>query len=240
MTAAGASPAIRRLEFQDRAAQQVAARYRRQVASGSGPFYQAFAVVTLLGKTLVLGESVNRIAGLMPSPPLVLWLSRGRVLAENTFNTLQPGGRYHGLLGGGAAVTPLVRLTPELMPADGMAVCFGTVATFARGETPETSGFALAGSDVDAAPPETLETLRLRRDAAARRRPLILVYDEAHELPDRAGAGLIALEPDVILLASAALHLPSAIAAVAAGLLASGAHPDDLITIPRSARAGSG
>src|SRR5947209_8639814 len=90
-----------RLDFQTRAARQIAARYARHAAERpAAPFFQALALVTVAGKTVVLGDAVSLIAEAMPVAPLVLWLSRGRVLAQNTYNALRPGGRHGALLPG--------------------------------------------------------------------------------------------------------------------------------------------
>ena len=242
------SAGIRRLEFQERAARQVASRHARHLEetaarAGEGreraPFFQALAAITLSGKTLVLGDAVSLIQEPMTVKPVVLWLSRGRVLAQTTFNSFQPGGRYHALLAGGVPVTPLAELAAAGAPGVEVAgdpattaVWFGTIGTFVAGEAPG-AGFSVAGSDVDALDPETLAALRGRRLADGRRRPLILVYDEAHELSAAHAALLLSLEPDVVLLASATMKMPPALVAVATRLKEAGWRDDELTTIPR-------
>ena len=241
---------IRRLAFQERAARQVASRHARhleETAARAGeereraPFFQAFAAITLSGKTLVLGDAVSLIQEPMAVKPVVLWLSRGRVLAQTTFNSFQPGGRYHALLAGGVPVTPLAELAAAGAPGVELAgdpattaVWFGTIGTFVADEAPG-AGFSVAGSDVDALDPETLAALRERRLADGRRRPLILVYDEAHELSAAHAALLLSLEPDVVLLASATMKMPQALVAVATRLKEAGWRDDELTTIPRLA-----
>ena len=237
---------IRRLDFQERAVRQVAVRYvrhLREAAAGGAsvadgtPFFQAFAAVTLLGKTLVLGDSVTLIAAEMDVQPVVVWLSRGRVLAQTTFNSFQEGGRYDGLLAGGVPVRPLGDLTAgDVVDGAATLVGFGAIDTFTGGEVAGT-GFSLAGSDIARLDPALRTALAGRRIADGRRRPLILVYDEAHELSEEHARLLLQLGPDVILLASATMKLPGAIAAVAGRLKASGWRDDELTTIPRLAPA---
>ncbi len=242
---------IRRLAFQERAARQVASRHARhleETAARAGeereraPFFQAFAAITLSGKTLVLGDAVSLIQEPMAVKPVVLWLSRGRVLAQTTFNSFQPGGRYHALLAGGVPVTPLAELAAAGVARAAVAgdsattaVWFGTIGTFAADDSPG-AGFSVAGSDVDALAPEALAALRERRLTDGRRRPLILVYDEAHELSAAHAGLLLSLEPDVVLLASATMKMPQALVAVATRLKEAGWCDDELITIPRFAR----
>lgn len=237
-------PAIRRLDFQEQAATQVGARYLRHVeetaaerhATGGRPlpFFQGFAAITLMGKTLVLGDAVNRVDEAMPLRPIVLWLSRGRVLAQSTYNTFQPGNRYATLLADGVPVSLLADFSPA-DAADGTetVVYFGTIGTFSAGDASPHTGFSVSGSDVDALTPETRERLRARTLADGRRRPLILVYDEAHDLSDEHARLLMSMEPDVILLAASTMKIPAAIDEVAARLKAAGWRDEELTTIPR-------
>ena len=80
------------LDFQERAAAQVAERYARHAAGRDAkegaiplPFMQAFAAVTQSGKTVVLAEAVARVQAAMAVKPVVLWLSRGRVAAQKSW-----------------------------------------------------------------------------------------------------------------------------------------------------------
>lgn len=234
---------IPRRDFQERAVRQVAARYARHASRRARdeapdlPFLQAFAVVTITGKTLLLADTIRLVAAALDAPPLVLWCSRGRVLAQTTYNSLSPGGRWERSLGPGVRLVPLGELDAAAVAGSPDAlVCFGTIATFPPGGRDEVSGFSLAGSDVDGLADGTLAALRERCLADGRRRPLILVYDEAHELSQRHAELLVSLAPDLILLASATLHLPPALSAVVARLEEAGWSHESLTTIPRNAR----
>ena len=63
------------------------------------PFYQALASITASGKTVILADAVSTICTLLPIPPVVLWLSKGKVVVDQTYANLAPGGKYHHLLG---------------------------------------------------------------------------------------------------------------------------------------------
>jgi len=234
---------VQLLDFQERAATQVAERYARHVAARAAggahvPFYQAFAAVTQSGKTVVLAESVTRVAAAMSVKPLVLWLSRGRVAAQRAWDGLQPGRRHRALLGAMS-----VRLLADvdaagIADADAGMVCFATVETFGVAP-PERELFSVCTSDVDALDAERLDALRGRADAGGSRRPPLLVYDEAHPLADAQTDRLLALEPDLVLFASATMKPPPGpIVAVADRLRADGWLDSELATIPRLARAG--
>ncbi|MEZ5101806.1 MAG: hypothetical protein R3C15_18810 [Thermoleophilia bacterium] len=201
---------IPRRDFQERAVRQVAARYARHASRRARdeapdlPFLQAFAVVTITGKTLLLADTIRLVAAALEAPPLVLWCSRGRVLAQTTYNSLSPGGRWERALGPGVRLAPLGELDlPQVASSPDALVCFATIATFPPGGRDDVSGFSLAGSDLDGLTDARLAALRERRLADGRRRPLILVYDEAHELSQRHAELLVSLAPDLILLASA-------------------------------------
>ena len=63
----------------------------------TAPFFQALSALTGAGKTVILAEAVSQITDTMPVKPLIMWLSRGRVVVRQTFVNLSPGGKYHHL-----------------------------------------------------------------------------------------------------------------------------------------------
>src|SRR5262245_63243955 len=63
------------------------------------PFYQGLASITASGKTVILADAVSTISTLLPLAPVVLWLSKGKVVVDQTATNLAPGGKYHHLLG---------------------------------------------------------------------------------------------------------------------------------------------
>ena len=126
----------------------------------------------------------------------------------------------------------------DLTDARSTVLYFATVDTFGRVGTEQTS-FSVSTSDFSALDDALLDVLRRRRGAGGVRRPLLLVYDEAHPLGHVQTERLLSLEPDLILLASTTMELPAGIARVAARLRAAGWRDSDLTTIPRLARAGA-
>jgi len=60
---------------------------------------------------------------------------------------------------------------------------------------------------LDNADRSTWEALKIRQDEKGQRRPLIVVYDEAHNLTDQQVDLLLELEPEAFLLASATMRL---------------------------------
>src|SRR5712671_5269729 len=96
------------LPFQIEASAQIAERFQKYMEdpltiSRSGaeivPFYQNLSSITGSGKTLILADAIEQIRSRLPIEPIVLWLSKGRVVVWQTYTNLSSG-KYAHLLGG--------------------------------------------------------------------------------------------------------------------------------------------
>ena len=92
--------------FQIEAATQIAERfqaYSREplyiTRNRPVPFYQGLSSITGSGKTVILADAIEQIRSRLPVEPIVLWLSKGRVVVWQTYNNLSTG-KYAELLGG--------------------------------------------------------------------------------------------------------------------------------------------
>src|ERR1700732_685857 len=74
------------------------------------PFYQTRAEITGGGKTRILADTVEQIRSRLPIEPIVLWLSKGRIVVWQTLTNLATG-KYAELVGG-FDVKPLLDCTP--------------------------------------------------------------------------------------------------------------------------------
>jgi len=193
------------------------------------PFFQALASITASGKTVILADVVASISAALPVPPVVLWLSKGRVVVEQTLANLLPGGKYHHLLGS-AEVRPLPEYDPEEV-ADLLKpiVYFATVGTFNQKDK-ENGSLVIYRCDIDTADQSTWDALKQRLNRENIRRPLIVVYDEAQNLSDQQTDLLMELEPTAFLLASATMRLPQRLAREIDLLKANGWDDASLIT----------
>lgn len=226
-------------EFQEQAAATMADRFSRYIADPvvtgtqqhqrTVPFFQALASITASGKTVVLADVVSSITSALPVPPIVLWLSKGRVVVEQTLTNLLPGGKYHHLLGS-AEVRPLPEYDPEEV-ADLLKpiVYFATVGTFNQKDK-ENGSLVIYRCDLDTADQSTWDALKQRLTRDNLRRPLIVVYDEAQNLSDQQTDLLMELEPTAFLLASATMRLPERLAREVDALKANGWDDASLIT----------
>jgi type III restriction enzyme len=211
---------IELFEFQYRAASEISNRFAHYWANRPGkivgtktrfiPFYQALASITASGKTVIMAQVVSELLPFLPLKPVVIWLSKGRVVIDQTYANLQDGGKYRHLLSGYR-----IRLLGEYDPSEvedpDLALMYvATVGTFNQRDK-EAGKLKLFQSEIDTADRSTWDALKHRLTRAGARRPLLVVYDEAHNLTDQQTDLLMELEPDALLLASATPKLPHAI-----------------------------
>lgn len=170
------------------------------------PFYQNLAAITGGGKTLILADAVEQIRSQVPLGPIVLWLSKGRVVVWQTLANLATG-KYAGLVGG-FDVKPLL----DCRPADGRGLLLvATVGKFNQ-RSKEEGDRKIFHLRLDSADRSLWEQLKARRDAEGRRRILVIVYDEGHNLSNQQTDLLMELMPDALIAASATMRVPQVLA----------------------------
>ncbi|MDC6128997.1 hypothetical protein [Burkholderia gladioli] len=173
------------------------------------PFYQNLASITGSGKTLILADAIEGIRGRLPIEPIVLWLSKGRVVVWQTFANLA-NGKYRGLIGG-FDVKPLLDCRPsDVEDASRGLLLVATVGKFNQRDK-EDGDRKIFRVQFDVADRSLWDLLKARRDTARRRRPLIVVYDEGHNLSNLQTQLLMELEPDALIAASATMRIPEAL-----------------------------
>ncbi|MEK7476337.1 MAG: hypothetical protein AAB152_11990 [Candidatus Coatesbacteria bacterium] len=208
---------IELLGFQEQASNQVAARvveyHSSPVTVGRGgvqrriPFLQLLNSITASGKTLILADAVSSIAKHWPVKPIVLWLSKASVVVAQSYANLDAGGAYHGLLDGFEVRTLADYDESELSGSVDSFLFFATTGTFNQEKKGEGS-LNVFKSAIDEAAKSTWESLKHRPNGQGGRRPLLIVYDEAHNLSDQQTTLLLELEPDAFLLSTATSRLP--------------------------------
>lgn len=234
---------IKLRKFQREASSQISDRFieyqGNEVSKGTRrvpewvPFFQSLAALTGAGKTVILADAVAQMCDVTEVAPVILWLSRGRVVVAQTYENLQPSGKYGHILG-----TITVKLLGEYSPAEvesatTASLYFATVGTFNRKDM-ERGSLNIYKSDIDGTGISTWDALHERRDSHGTRRPLFIVYDEAHNLSEQQTKLLLQLQPEAILLASATMQLPALMAAEIERLRAAGRSDDWLVTKVRS------
>ena len=204
-------------QFQQLAADTIASRFGEYISdpveAGTKkhrrtiPFVQMLASITASGKTVILADAVATISTELPVKPVILWLSKGKVVVEQSLANLQGGGKYHHLIQN-CEVKTLAEFDLDALSNDGRAyVYFATVGTFNHSDR-TTSTLNIYKSDLDTTDQATWDKLKQRTAPDGSRRPLIVVYDEAHNLSDQQTDILFGLGPSAFLLASASMRLP--------------------------------
>lgn len=209
--------AIELLTFQVRASQQIVNRYLKLVgdpdrpmftAARPVPYYQALSAITGAGKTPILADAVSQIRATTKVQPIVLWISKGKAVVDQTYANFEAGGKYHHLLDP-FEIRYLSEITPKAIADGGTAfLALATVGTFNQREK---GGGTLTVHRVreDGDDSQSLwSSLTSRHTDDGRRRPLIVVYDEGHNLSDGQAELLLDLEPDAFLVASATMRTP--------------------------------
>lgn len=234
--------AIELFQFQQDAASQMADRFvdyaaepivmGRRANVRDVPFYQALSSITGSGKTAILAQAVSEIVALSEIPPVILWLSKGKVVVQQSYANLADGGKYDHLL---PDIT--VRLLSEYDPEDvansnEALLYFATVGTFNQRDR-ENSNLRIFAFDTDDIESTRWEALKARETADGQRRPLVVVYDEAQNLSDQQTTLLLEQQPSVFLLASATLRFPAQFdAEVIQPLRQQGEYKDDDLITP--------
>lgn len=231
---------IELFEFQRQASQTIADRFIEYIGDPvetgtrkkrrTVPFFQALQAITAAGKTAILADAVSTAAAMLSPAPVVLWLSKGKVVVEQTYANLLPGGKYHHLLDG-FDVQAIAEYNPEdAKRSPRPAVYFATVGTFNVAD--KAAGNRLIyRCDIDDQDESTWDALRTRAVVGTgNRRPLLVVYDEGHNLSDQQTDILMELEPDGFLLASATMRLPARLGEVVTELKRAGKTDSWLVT----------
>ena len=205
------------IEFQQTASNQISDRVLaylaepisigRKASQRQVPFLQLLNSITASGKTLVLADAVSNIAKGLAVKPVVLWLSKASVVVAQTYANLDAGGSYHELLEDFDVNTLAEYAESDLRSTPNSLLFFATVGTFNQ-EKKDEGSLNVFKSAIDDASVSIWESLKLRPDQRDYRRPLIVVYDEAHNLSDRQTTLLLELQPDAFLLATATSRLP--------------------------------
>ncbi|MCP9734797.1 DEAD/DEAH box helicase family protein [Pseudomonas sp. GBPI_506] len=203
--------------FQIRSAKQISNRYAyfashpyRPTYKGKlpRPFYQALSAITGAGKTPVLAEAVTLMRMHMEVEPIVFWMSKAKSVVQQTYTNFSSGGKYAEIVDT-FRIIRASQLEPSLI-ADGGSplIVLATTGLFNNKEQAD-GALNIYKKDQDLFGDQSPWERLIKRDAGGVRRPLIIVYDEGHNLTDQQTQILAELEPEAYLLASATLKLPA-------------------------------
>ena len=170
------------------------------------PFYQNLSAITGAGKTLILAEAISNIRALLPAEPIVLWISKGKVVVSQAYANLSAG-KYASYLPS-FSVYPLLDCAQAQIEDESRALLLvATVGKFNQKDM-EKGDRMIYRVNLDNADVSLWDLLKSRRLANGYKRPFIIVYDEGHNLSDQQTELLLKLDPDAILAASATMRIP--------------------------------
>jgi type III restriction enzyme len=200
--------------FQQQASEQIAERFADYAANPlmvdrqtTVPFLQTLVSITGSGKTLILADTIAQIRDRLPLQPIILWISKGRIVVSQAYANLSSG-KYADNLPG-FSVKPLLQVAPSDIEDDSIALLLvATVGKFAV-EDREGGDRRVYQAQLDLASESLWTLIGKRRTLNGTRRPLIVVYDEGHNLSDLQTRRLLELAPDALISASATMALPS-------------------------------
>ena len=218
--------------FQVAAATQVADRFAAYVTdplmvdrTKPVPFFQMLVSITGSGKTVILADAVAQMQTRLPLQPVVLWLSKGRVVVWQTYANLAHG-KYAGNIPG-FTVKPLLELAPsDIEDRATPLLLVATVGKFAR-QDDQGNDRRIFQVQLDLADESLWTLLKRRRLPNGQRRPLLVIYDEGQNLSDLQTERLLELAPDALISASATPSVPQALERVISRLRADRGWADD-------------
>lgn len=171
------------------------------------PFFQALSALTGAGKTPILADAVTRLRAHLQAEPIVLWMSKARSVVGQTLTNFSEGGKYSHLVDG-FRVLPIGNITPALLNDPSSPLLITTTTGLFNNKEQAEGNLHIYKRDMDTFGDESPWERLIFRPGTGARRPLIVVYDEGHNLSEQQAEILAELQPDAYLLASATLRLP--------------------------------
>lgn len=172
------------------------------------PFFQALSALTGAGKTPILAEAVTRMRAHFGAEPIILWMSKARSVVGQTLTNFSEGGKYSHLIDD-FRVLPIGNITPALLSDPTAPLIITTTTGLFNNKEQAEGNLHIYKRDKDTFGDESPWERLISRPGNGARRPLIIVYDEGHNLSEQQAEILAELEPDAYLLASATLRLPA-------------------------------
>ena len=201
--------------FQSESAKTIADRYvffanhpdRPRKGHKPRPFFQALSALTGAGKTPILAQAVSLMRGHFGTEPIVLWMSKARSVVAQTYTNFS-GGKYTDLVDG-FRVVHIQHMSPTLLADGTMPLLLMTTTGLFNNKEQSEGTLNIYKKDNDLFGDHSPWDRLIERLSGTERRPLIIVYDEGHNLSEQQTELLSELEPDAYLLASATLKLPA-------------------------------
>ena len=200
-------------DFQLEAAEKIANRYEKYMQNPLlirkneiVPFYQNLSAITGAGKTLVLADAIEQIRAITTEQPIVLWISKGKVVVEQTLENLTSGKYAENIPD--YIVKPLLECSEnDILDDEKGLILVATVGKFNQKDK-EGGDRKIFKLGLDNANQSLWDILKQRENLQGRKRKLIIIYDEGHNLSDQQLDLLLELKPEGLIAASATTKVP--------------------------------
>jgi type III restriction enzyme len=201
--------------FQSDSAKTIADRYaffanhpeRPRKGRKPRPFFQALSALTGAGKTPILAQAVVLMRGYFGIEPIVLWMSKAKSVVAQTYANFS-GGKYTEIIEGFRVVN-IQSLSPQLIGDGSTPLLIMTTTGLFNNKEQSAGALNIYKKDNDLFGDQSPWERLIERKYDGKHRPLVIVYDEGHNLSEQQAELLSELEPEAYLLASATLKLPA-------------------------------
>lgn len=193
-------------KFQTDAAIQIRKRYLdyakspNRIGGIEQPFVQLLNSITGSGKTPMLAYAMSEIRQHSKQAPLVLWISKGKVVVDQTTANFLEGGKYRDNVKEFAVRRLSDVSVREIIDEGGPLIVTSTVAAFNR---EDKEGLNVHRIQQDKGNMSIWDAISRR----AQKSPLFIVYDEGHNSTDKQLDMLLDLNPKGVILSSATMDL---------------------------------
>lgn len=201
--------------FQSDSAKMMADRYafftnhsdRPRKGNKPRPFFQALSALTGAGKTPILAQAVVLMRAHFGMEPIILWMSKAKSVVAQTYTNFSVG-KYSEIIEGFRVIN-IQGLNPQLITDGSIPLLLMTTTGLFNNKDQSEGALNIYKKDNDLFGDQSPWERLIERPHDGRRRPLVIVYDEGHNLSEQQTELLAELEPDAYLLASATLKLPA-------------------------------
>ncbi len=201
--------------FQSDAAKSISDRYaffanhpdRPRKGTKPRAFFQALSALTGAGKTPVLAQAVALLRAHFTSEPIVFWMSKAKSVVAQTYANFSGGGKYSEIVDGFRVIN-VSQLSPALISDSSTPLLVMATTGLFNNKDQSEGSLNIYKRDEDLFGNQSPWERLIERKDGGKRRPLLIVYDEGHNLSEQQTELLAELEPDAYLLASATLKLP--------------------------------
>lgn len=172
------------------------------------PLYTVLQSITGSGKTIILAEMLEQFRAQSDHQPIILWVSKGKVVVGQTLENFSDGGKYSQNIPN-YKVIPLLDCTESDIISNESLLLIATVGKFNQKDK-DQGDRRIFQTNLDKADSSLWDLLK-QRSAGENKRELIIVYDEGHNLSDQQVELLLELNPLAIVAASATTKVPNAL-----------------------------